>query len=107
MKSLLTPKGIGMTASLRTFAIVLVILALSPAAARALVPEPIHQKAGPVVAELLSRYHYNDLAINDTLSQAVYGDYLVSLTITKMSSSSFLNIFSSRAYFSSDSKLSS
>lgn len=54
-------------------------LALLSAGSKAIVPEPIHESAGPVVAELLSRYHYNDLAVNDALSQAVYTDYFEAL----------------------------
>ncbi len=66
-------------AQLLTTTVLLSLVALSPASGKAIAPEPIHERAGQVVAELLSRYHYNDLAINDALSESVYESYFESL----------------------------
>ena len=52
---------------------------LLPVSAKPISPEPIHERAGQVVAELLSRYHYNDLAVNDALSESVYDTYFEAL----------------------------
>ena len=38
-------------------------------AADAIEPEPLQERAGQVVGELLSRYHYNDLQTNDQLDR--------------------------------------
>ncbi len=55
------------------------LLAMGPATGKTIAPEPIHERAGQVVAQLLSRYHYNDLAVNDALSQSVYRTYFEAL----------------------------
>lgn len=67
-------------AQLLIIAALLSLLAIAPAtAAKTIAPEPIHERAGQVVAELLSRYHYNDLAVNDALSESVYDTYFEAL----------------------------
>ncbi|MEX0386187.1 carboxy terminal-processing peptidase [Spiribacter onubensis] len=48
-------------------------------AAEAIEPEPLQERAGQVVGELLSRYHYNDLQTNDQLSEEVYRAYFDAL----------------------------
>ncbi len=48
-------------------------------AADAIEPEPLQERAGQVVGELLSRYHYNDLQTNDQLSEKVYRAYFDAL----------------------------
>jgi carboxyl-terminal processing protease len=42
-------------------------------------PAPTHAKASQVVAELLSRYHYRDQAIDNATSAQVYTDYFDAL----------------------------
>lgn len=70
---------------MRRLAQLLIITALSsllvvgPATAKTIAPEPIHERAGQVVAELLSRYHYNDLPVDDALSESVYETYFEAL----------------------------
>ncbi len=66
----------------RLLVAVFVALLLLPPAAMAdaeLRPEPIHADAAPVVGQLLSRYHYRDQALGDSLSREVYEAYFEAL----------------------------
>ena len=39
---------------------------------RVLTPEEIHFKESAVIAGILSRYHYGQIALNDSMSSAIF-----------------------------------
>lgn len=69
-----TPRWL-MTATLAA----LLIMPSTAISIERLSPEPVHTQAGPVVGQLLSRYHYRDQSLDEELSRKVYDAYFEAL----------------------------